>query len=400
MESKEFKVALFMLPLLTQGGGAEKYFIELARNLRERGVEADIVTMDENFFRKFARLLHIFARGNFFGKINTQGREKEEEIRKQLGEARWLKTSYKNLDKKLREYDIIYTKNELVELLLLKGKGCKNLPPIIVGVHTPLFYPVTNSFISRLHNFLYLSFFYRWLLGGIKCLHVSNRFTESLASEKLGARSQFIYYPFSVEKIQALAQKNEAKINFDENKKNIVFAGRLSEQKGFDILARIIEKIGKKPDLAAKISLNVFGSGDAKKERKMKKMSQEFSFLRYFGHVENKFMPYIFSRQDLMIFPSRWETLPFSLLEAQALGVPVVAFDIPGPQDIIRDGKTGRLVKNEEDFWIAVAEIIEDKIQFEKQEIIKNIKEKFNPDKVYEKMIEMFSQFLCKTQKN
>ena len=163
MENKEFKIALFMLPLLTQGGGAEKYFIELARNLRERGIEADILTMDENFFRKFARFLHIFARGNFFGKINVRGREKEEEILERLGTVRWIKTSYKNLNKELQKYDIIYAKNELVDLLLLKGKSYKSLPPIIVGVHTPIFYPQANSFISKLHNFLYSSFFYRWL---------------------------------------------------------------------------------------------------------------------------------------------------------------------------------------------------------------------------------------------
>ncbi len=68
MEDKKYKIAFFMLPLLTQGGGAEKYFAGMARDFSERGYRCDVITMDEKFFRKFVRLLHIFVLGNFFGK--------------------------------------------------------------------------------------------------------------------------------------------------------------------------------------------------------------------------------------------------------------------------------------------------------------------------------------------
>jgi len=145
MESK--KIALFMLPLLTQGGGAEKYFIDLARNLRERGFETDVVTMDERFFARFAKLLYLLAYRKWFRHIDISGRESEEAVKKQLGGARWIKASRKNLGRILNDYDIIYSKNELVDLGLLKFIGYKKLPPVIVGVHTPLFFRTRNHLL-------------------------------------------------------------------------------------------------------------------------------------------------------------------------------------------------------------------------------------------------------------
>ncbi|MDI6777752.1 MAG: glycosyltransferase family 4 protein [Patescibacteria group bacterium] len=396
MENRKFKIALFMLPLLTQGGGAEKYFINLARNFSKRGYETDIITMDENFFRRFARVLHIFALGNFLGKIDTGGRENEEAVEKQLDEARWIKASTKNLRNILGNYDVIYAKNELVDLALLKFIGYKKLPPIIVGVHTPVFYPGTKSFISRLHNFLYLSFFYKWLLKGTKCIHVSNKFTKSIIRGKLNIESKLVYYPFSVKNITDLANKNISNINFSAEKKNIIFSGRLGEQKGIDILINIIERINENTNLRDKVCVNIFGSGDKEYESEIRSLAEKFSFVKYFGHVENKFMPYILSQQDLMVAPSKWETLPYAILEAQGMGVPVVAFDIPGPGDIIEDRRTGILAKDENEFLEAIKNFVDGKVIFDKSCIIANIRKKFDPGKIYSELIKMFQEVLCK----
>jgi len=47
------------------------------------------------------------------------------------------------------------------------------------------------------------------------------------------------------------------------------------------------------------------------------------------------------SRADVIIFPSRTETFGLVVLEAMACGVPVVAYDVLGPRDIISDGIDG-----------------------------------------------------------
>lgn len=46
---------------------------------------------------------------------------------------------------------------------------------------------------------------------------------------------------------------------------------------------------------------------------------------------------------DVFVFPSRTDTYGLVMLEAMACGLPVAAFPVPGPQDVVRPGRTGVL---------------------------------------------------------
>jgi glycosyltransferase involved in cell wall biosynthesis len=51
----------------------------------------------------------------------------------------------------------------------------------------------------------------------------------------------------------------------------------------------------------------------------------------------------LLSAADVFVFPSRTDTLGLVMLEAMACGIPVAAFPVPGPLDVIREGSTGAM---------------------------------------------------------
>ncbi len=55
-------------------------------------------------------------------------------------------------------------------------------------------------------------------------------------------------------------------------------------------------------------------------------------------------LPRLYAAIDILALPSYAEGLPRVLLEAMAAGKPIVATNIPGIQEVVQDGKTGKLV--------------------------------------------------------
>lgn len=65
--------------------------------------------------------------------------------------------------------------------------------------------------------------------------------------------------------------------------------------------------------------------------------------LEWWGHKSN--MPEVLSQATIVVLPSYREGMPKVLLEAQALGRPIVTTDVPGCREAIENGKTGFLAK-------------------------------------------------------
>lgn len=66
------------------------------------------------------------------------------------------------------------------------------------------------------------------------------------------------------------------------------------------------------------------------------------------------------ARADLLLFTSAGEGMPLAVLEAQALGVPILAHRVTGIRDVIRDGMTGVLVDPDADLSEALDALLED----------------------------------------
>lgn len=67
--------------------------------------------------------------------------------------------------------------------------------------------------------------------------------------------------------------------------------------------------------------------------------------IEFLGWTSHDQLPELYARADVLIVPSFTEALGLVIMEAMASGLPVIASDLSGPQDLVEDGTTGFLVE-------------------------------------------------------
>jgi glycosyltransferase involved in cell wall biosynthesis len=80
-------------------------------------------------------------------------------------------------------------------------------------------------------------------------------------------------------------------------------------------------------------------------------------FSTWLGEVPYEQMGSLYRRADLVLNCSRSESMPNSIMEAMALGRPVLAVNIPGNRSLVKHGENGWLYNGEEDFRELVLQI-------------------------------------------
>lgn len=131
----------------------------------------------------------------------------------------------------------------------------------------------------------------------------------------------------------------------ERGQKSLLAVGRLDRQKGFDVLLRAFAACG----LAQHgVTLTILGEGPERKA--LETLARELNVAQAVempGVVEK---PEVWmGRATVYVLPSRYEGFPNALLEAMAMGCPVIAADCDsGPREIIRNGENGLLVPVED----------------------------------------------------
>jgi len=145
------------------------------------------------------------------------------------------------------------------------------------------------------------------------------------------ARLVVLPNPVDVEEIRRSPDRNEALPAYSGSR--LLAVGRLSREKGFDLLLRAMVLVRKEYPSA---DLLIAGSGP--EEAALKVECHEFGLdeaVRFVGHVANPWS--CFSKVALYVLPSRHEGLPNALLEAAAAGLPIVALPAcDGLVDLLR----------------------------------------------------------------
>jgi glycosyltransferase involved in cell wall biosynthesis len=138
----------------------------------------------------------------------------------------------------------------------------------------------------------------------------------------------------------------------------IVAVGRLVEQKGFDTLVDAVPHlIRDEPD----VRVVVVGDGPLRSD-----LTAQIDRLQVGRAVHlagfHSDVPDVVAAADVVVSPSRWEGLSIALLEAMALGKPIVATRIGGNAEALDDGVSGALVPRDDPaaFAGAIAALLAD----------------------------------------
>jgi glycosyltransferase involved in cell wall biosynthesis len=153
-----------------------------------------------------------------------------------------------------------------------------------------------------------------------------------------------------------LGIKSLNEIRQKEDNITITFIGRLKRHKLPDHAIKAFLMIKKEIPSA---KMWIIGNGYMLNELKRTGNSD----IKFFGHVSNEIKYEFLSRSHLVLVPAMREGWGLVVIESNAMGTPVVAYDVNGLRDSVIDGRNGILVKhkNPESLAKSALELLRDK---------------------------------------
>ncbi|MFA5275587.1 MAG: glycosyltransferase [Candidatus Omnitrophota bacterium] len=143
------------------------------------------------------------------------------------------------------------------------------------------------------------------------------------------------------------------------DEKVVVNVGRLLPGKRLDVFIRSLTSC------AMQSAFKIFGIivGEGPERERLQSLIDQCSApnlrIKLMGFQDN--VPAYLKTADLLLFTSEHEVLPMSLIEAISLGVPIICADIPGNNDIVKNGFNGFLVDpRETDYSVPVLRLLND----------------------------------------
>lgn len=196
----------------------------------------------------------------------------------------------------------------------------------------------------------------------------------------------------------ALVDKNKMKeeLNIEKDKIVIGYVGRLADIKGVSYLIKAFSQVVKRNKNVVLVCV-----GDGPQRKELEKQAEKLNITEYVKFLGIRHdIPEILSCFDIFVMPSLNEGMGKVVIEAQLMGLPVVASYIGGIKDLIVDNKTGIFVKPKDSKDIA------EKIIYliENPQVAKNIgycaKENVKYEYSSEYMVNEIEKLYLKLKKN
>jgi glycosyltransferase involved in cell wall biosynthesis len=163
----------------------------------------------------------------------------------------------------------------------------------------------------------------------------------------------------------------------------IVFAGRLSVQKAVDVALEAMTRVER---------VDLLLAGDGPDAEKLRERSHDLGLdgrARFLGPQSRQTVFELLRAADAVVLSSKWENFPHVLVEALAVGTPVVSTDTGGVPEIVRDGENGLLVPTGDPDALAEAitrYFADAELQQRLRAAAAGSVERFAPDRIYARL--------------
>jgi glycosyltransferase involved in cell wall biosynthesis len=133
--------------------------------------------------------------------------------------------------------------------------------------------------------------------------------------------------------LPALPSREEAREHFEADGPTLAFAGRLTAAKALDVAFDAVAQ-------SDGVTLLVAGDG----EERARLAARAPANVRLLGSLDRRSVLELFRAADAALLSSAWENFPHALVEALAVGTPVLATRVGGIPEIVGDDENGLLV--------------------------------------------------------
>jgi GalNAc-alpha-(1->4)-GalNAc-alpha-(1->3)-diNAcBac-PP-undecaprenol alpha-1,4-N-acetyl-D-galactosaminyltransferase len=299
-------------------GGAERVMSIIANYWAARGWQLTILTFDDGSIPPFYDLDKRIEHRSLG--INLQSGYNIASLKHNLRQISFLKKAIVDSQPQL----VISSVNKINILTLLACWQVK--VPTIVCEDV---YPAFNG-LNKVWQFLQ-----DWTYRRASLITVQTHSALAFFPNHKGYKTTVIPNPVSVPRSEEMASQ----LYTDD--RHLLAIGKLTEQKGFDLLIKAFAEVC---DTHPEWTLTILGEGELREELEDlcdRLEVRERIFMP--GIVEN--IDAHLRKADIFTLSSRFEGFPVTLCEAMACGVPVIATDcLSGPREIVHNGVDGMLV--------------------------------------------------------
>ena len=176
-----------------------------------------------------------------------------------------------------------------------------------------------------------------------RILCVCNHERQAALNRRIAASGTLLVVPNGVTPTESEPPPRQLQArlpNASRDRQTLLVVARLSRQKGHNWFLRAVA-----PLLKAFPRLNVELVGEGPEEKPLRKLCDRLEIagqVQFHGFLAE---PHdLYRRADAAVLPSLWEGLPYALLEAMGMGLPIVGTAVGGMPELITDGITGFLV--------------------------------------------------------